>query len=255
MSLEVHILASGSDGNCTVIKTENRAIMIDAGLSYKKIQSLMNVNGIDSNEVEALLITHEHSDHVEGAGVVARKLDIPIYCNQKTFDASPCIGKAVHNVITMMNVFSVAGMDVLALPTSHDAVEPCAYFVKCSNKKILIATDTGKITNPIEHALKEANIAIIESNYDKKMLDSGPYPIFLKRLIGSDLGHMSNVACAQAVKRTMCNNIDRKIFLGHLSRHNNTPDIAKDTISTITGIKRFYFDCLECQGDTRILKL
>ncbi|MCQ2053464.1 MAG: MBL fold metallo-hydrolase [archaeon] len=255
MSLEVHILASGSSGNCTVVKTEDRAIMVDAGLSHKKIQSLMNVNGIDSNEIEALLITHEHSDHVEGAGVIARKLGIPIYCNQRTFDASPCIGKVVHNPTTMMSTFSVAGMDVLALPTSHDAAEPCAYFVKCSDKKVLIATDTGKITNPIEQALKEANIAIIESNYDKKMLDNGPYPIFLKKLISSDLGHMSNVACAQAVKRTMCSGINRKIFLGHLSRYNNTPDTAKDTISAITGIKRFYFDCLECQGDTRILKL
>ena len=252
MSVEVHVLASGSDGNCTVIRSEDRAIMVDAGLSYKKTKSLMDVNGIDESEIEALFVTHEHSDHVGGAGAIARKLDIPVYCNQNTFNASN-LGKVAHNPITMMNTVNVAGMNIIALPTSHDAVEPCAYMFDADGTKVLIATDTGKITYPIEHALEEANIAIIESNYDKKMLDYGPYPPSLKRLIDSDIGHMSNLECARAVKRTMHNN-GRKIFLGHLSRHNNTPDVAKDTISEITGIRRFHFDCLEFQGDTRILK-
>ena len=252
MSVEVHVLASGSDGNCTVIRSEDRAIMVDAGLSYKKTKSLMDVNGIDESEIEALFITHEHSDHVGGAGAIARKLDIPVFCNQNTFNASN-LGKVAHNPITMMNTVNVAGMNIIALPTSHDAVEPCAYLFDADGTKVLIATDTGKITYPIEHALEEANIAIIESNYDKKMLDYGPYPPSLKRLIDSDIGHMSNLECARAVKRTMHNN-GRKIFLGHLSRHNNTPDVAKDTISEITGIRRFHFDCLEFQGDTRILK-
>ena len=252
MSVEVHVLASGSDGNCTVIRSEDRAIMVDAGLSYKKTRSLMDINGIDESEIEALFVTHEHSDHVGGAGAIARKLDIPVYCNQNTFNASN-LGKVAHNPITMMNTVNVAGMNIIALPTSHDAVEPCAYMFDADGTKVLIATDTGKITYPIEHALEEANIAIIESNYDKKMLDYGPYPPSLKRLIDSDIGHMSNLECARAVKRTMHNN-GRKIFLGHLSRHNNTPDVAKDTISEITGIRRFHFDCLEFQGDTRILK-
>lgn len=252
MSVEVHVLASGSDGNCYVVRSEDRAVMVDAGLSYKKIKSLMDINGIDDSEIEALFVTHEHSDHVGGAGVISRKLDIPVYCNQRTFDASN-LGKVQFNPITMMNTVSVAGMDIIALPTSHDAVEPCAYMLNAGGTKVLIATDTGKITFPVEHALEEANIAVIESNYDKRMLDYGPYPPSLKRLIDSDIGHMSNLECARAVKRTMHNN-GRKIFLGHLSRHNNTPDIAKDTMSDITGIRRFHFDCLECQGDTRILK-
>ena len=253
MSVEVHVLASGSDGNCTVIRDEDRAIMVDAGLSFKKIQSLMNLNGIDEKEIQALFITHEHSDHVSGAGVISRKLDVPIYCNENTFNASPCLGKVIHYPITMMNRVNVVGMDVIALPTSHNAVEPCAYFLTVGDTKVLIATDTGKITYPVEHALEEANIAIIESNYDKKMLDYGPYPPSLKKLIDSDIGHMSNYECAKAIKRTMHNN-GRKIFLGHLSKQNNMPDIAKDTVSEITGIRRFRFDCLEYQGDTRILK-
>ena len=93
MSVEVHVLASGSDGNCTVIRNEDRAVMVDAGLSYRKIKSLMDINGIDENEIEGLFVTHEHADHVSGAGVVSRKLDVPIYCNQRTFNASPQLGK------------------------------------------------------------------------------------------------------------------------------------------------------------------
>ena len=253
MPTEVHVLASGSDGNCTVIRSEDRAIMIDAGLSYKKIKSLMDLNEIDDGEIEALFVTHEHSDHISGAGVISRKLDIPIFCNQRTMNAAGDLGRIDHVPITMMNTVHVAGMDILALPTSHDAAEPCAYFVTAGETKVLLATDTGKITFPVEHALEEANIAIVESNYDKRMLDYGPYPPALKRLIDSDIGHMSNLECAKAIKRTMHNN-GRKVFLGHLSRHNNTPDVAKDTVSEITGIRRFRFDCLECQGDTRILK-
>ena len=253
MSVEVHVLASGSDGNCYVIRKDDQAVMVDAGLSYKKIKSLMDLNGIDEKEIMAIFITHEHSDHVSGAGIVSRKLDAPIFCNERTFNASPCLGDVMYRPITMMNTVSVAGMDVIALPTSHNAVEPCAYFFTVDDKKVLIATDTGKITYPVEHALEEANIAVIESNYDKKMLDYGPYPPALKRLIDSEVGHMSNLECARAVKRTMHNN-GRKIFLGHLSRHNNLPDVAKDTISEVTGMRRIHFDCLEFQGDTRVLR-
>ena len=253
MSLEVHVLASGSDGNCTVIRSEDRAVMVDAGLSCKRIQSLMDLNGIDPKEIEGLLVTHEHSDHISGAGAVSRKLGIPVYCNTRTLNAYPAIGRVDHRPVTMMNTFSVAGIDVLALPTSHDAVEPCAYFFDAAGTKVLIATDTGRITYPIEHALEEADIAIVESNYDKRMLDIGPYPPSLKKLIDSEVGHMSNLACAQAVKRTMGER-NRKIFLGHLSRHNNTPDIARDTISAITGVRRYHFDCLEFQGDTRVIR-
>ena len=250
--MRVCSIASGSSGNCVYVGSEQTHVLIDAGCSKKKIVEGLNGIGLTLEDVNAILITHEHSDHVGGAGVISRKLDIPVYCNQRTFDASN-LGKVQFNPITMMNTVHVAGMDIIALPTSHDAVEPCAYMLSAGDTKVLIATDTGKITFPIEHALEEADIAVVESNYDKKMLDYGPYPPSLKRLIDSDIGHMSNLECARAVKRTMHDN-GRKIFLGHLSRHNNTPDIAKDTISEVTGIRRFRFDCLECQGDTRILK-
>lgn len=246
------MLASGSDGNCTVVEYEDRALMIDAGLSYKKLKSFMDKSGFDETHLEGILITHEHSDHVGGAGVMSRKLDIPIICNQNTFAAFDA-GDVQYTQICNMRTFDAAGFKVISLPTSHDAIDPNAYLLTAGDEKVLVATDTGKITYPVEHALAEADIAVIESNYDKKMLEEGPYPPALKRLIDSDVGHMSNMACGEAIKRTM-GKTNRQIFLAHLSRHNNTPDTARETVSKITGIRRLNLDCLEFQGDVRILR-
>ncbi len=149
--------------------------------------------------------------------------------------------------------FDVAGFHITPLPTSHNAIEPNAFLAQADGKSALIATDTGRITFQIEAALKIADIAVIESNYDSGMLADGPYPPSLKQLIGSDHGHLSNVDCANAIRRTMTDS-PRQLFLAHLSRTNNLPDIARDTVSEITGIRRLRIDCLEFRGDTRTLR-
>ncbi|HKM13950.1 MAG TPA: MBL fold metallo-hydrolase [Candidatus Methanomethylophilaceae archaeon] len=249
---EAHILASGSDGNCTVIESDGEAIMIDAGVSCRRILSLMDQEGIDHSSVKAILLTHEHGDHVIGAGPTARKLNIPVYCNRPTFEASK-LGKIDYRPITTGTSFELCGMNILPLPTSHNAVEPNAFLTEVDEKRILVATDTGKLTYQVEHALSISDLAIIESNYDARMLTNGPYPFHLKKLIGSDIGHLSNVACANAIKRTERNG--RKIFLAHLSKTNNTPDMARETVAEIIGEKRFNIDCLEFPGDTRTLKV
>lgn len=250
--LELHVLASGSDGNCAVLVFEDRAVMVDAGLSCKSISRLMALNGIDESSVEALLLTHEHTDHVKGAGPVSRALDIPIMCNQPTFSSSS-VGRVTYCRTETMTPFSAAGIRFTPLPTSHNAAEPNAYLAEAGGKKVLIATDTGKMTPEVEEALRIADIAMLESNYDRKMLENGPYPYYLKKLVGSDVGHLSNVDCAEALRRTT-NGTRRKIFLAHLSRKNNTPDTARETVSGITGTRRIDLDCLEFSGDTRVLK-
>jgi len=249
---EVHVLASGSDGNCTVIEYDDEAVMIDAGVSFRKIQTYMDQEGFDSKKLKALLITHEHSDHISGAGPTARKLGIPVYCNRPTYDASNLGAVDYHEIVTLCS-FSIGYMNVTPLPTSHNAAEPNAFLVEEDGKKTLLATDTGKLTFQVEHALSEADIAVIESNYDKSMLVNGPYPAYLKKLIDSDVGHLSNVDCAAAIRRT--DSDKRQIFLAHLSKTNNAPDVARETVSQITGIKRMRLDCLEFQGDTRTLKM
>ncbi|MFA6951717.1 MAG: MBL fold metallo-hydrolase [Candidatus Methanomethylophilaceae archaeon] len=248
---EVHVLASGSDGNCTVIQCDDEAVMIDAGVSYRKIQKYMDQEGVDPSVIKALLLTHEHTDHVSGAGPTARKLGLPVYCNRPTFDACS-LGAVDYHEIQTMGSFQIGGMTILPLPTSHNAAEPNAFLVEEDGKKALLATDTGKLTFQVEHALVECNVAVIEANYNKKMLVEGPYPAYLKKLIGSDHGHLDNTDCAAAIKRTMKDN--RQIFLAHLSKTNNTPDVAREDVAAITGIKRLKIDCLEFQGDTRTLK-
>ena len=249
---EVHVLASGSDGNCTVIQLDDEAIMIDAGISCRRIMGLMEKEGIDKKVLKALLVTHEHTDHISGAGPVARKFNIPVYCNKATFECSD-IGSVEYKEIKTMGSFCIGNMEITPLPTSHNAAEPNAFFVESDDKRVLVATDTGKLTFQVEHALKQADVAVIESNYDRKMLAEGPYPQHLKRLIASDIGHLSNIDCAGAIKRTMRDN--RQIFLAHLSKINNAPDIARETVAETTGLKRLCIDCLEFPGDTRTLKV
>ena len=251
--LEVHVLASGSDGNCTVVQLDDTAIMVDSGLSYSRTHKLMEAEGIDESTIKALLITHEHADHVNGAGPMARKLGIPIYCNPATF-GSFNHGKVDYRMTQTLQGFQVDEFSVLPLPTKHDAADPNAYKITAGGKTVLIATDTGIFTFPLRKALEEADFAIVEANYDQKMLREGPYPEPLKRRIESEIGHMCNVNSAKEIKDTAVNE-NRKIFLGHLSKHNNTPDIARETVSRITGIKRYKLDCLEFLGDTRTLEV
>ena len=252
--MEVHVLASGSDGNCTVIENDGEAIMVDAGISCKRIMSLMERQGVDKDMLKAILITHEHSDHVSGAGATARKLDIPIVANMATFDASN-LGNVQHWVYKSNSCIDIGQFHVTPLPTSHNAVEPNCYFTQVDDKKVLVATDTGKLSFQIEHALAISDVAVIEANYDQKMLVNGPYPESLKSLIGSDHGHMNNVDTAMAIRRTIEENEHRKIFLAHLSKTNNTPDVARQSVSDVSGIKRINIDCLEFPGDTRTIKV
>lgn len=253
--MEVHILASGSDGNCTVIESDGEAIMIDAGISCRRILSLMEKEGVDKDILKAILITHEHSDHVSGAGAMARKLDIPVVANAATFEASN-LGNVQHWLYKSNANIDIGQFHVTPLPTSHNAVEPNCYFTEVDDdKKVLVATDTGKFSFQIQHALALADVAVVEANYDKDMLVNGPYPPSLKSLIGSDHGHMNNVDTALAIRRTMGQNENRKIFLAHLSRTNNTPDTARQSVSDVSGIKRFNIDCLEFMGDTRTLNV
>ena len=248
--LNVHVLASGSDGNCIVIDSGEGSIMIDAGLSGRCLTDLMSKCGLCPRDLQGILITHEHVDHIRGAGVLSRRFHVPVFSNEATFQASP-LGQVESCLFHGQEAFHCGPFSIQPLSTYHDAIDPVTFAVTYGEKKVLVATDTGRLSDPIEQELARADLAVIESNYDQKMLRDGPYPAYLKKRIDSDYGHLSNIHCGQALQRTMGNG--RKVFLAHLSRNNNNPDTARDTVARIMGVKRILIDCLEFPGDYRTI--
>ena len=225
--------------------------MIDAGLSCKRLMSLMDTAGVDPSMIKALLVTHEHSDHIMGAQATARKLGIPIMTTVPTFEACE-FGNVQFVPVDPTAPFEIGSMKVTPLPTSHDAADPHCYFTETDQGNVLIATDTGKMNFQIAHAVSMADIAVVESNYDIRMLREGDYPPPLKRRIEGEFGHLSNVDCGRVLRDNL--KPGATLFLAHLSKNNNEPDIARQTVSDITGIDRRRIDCMEFQCDIRNLK-
>ncbi len=249
--IEVHVLASGSDGNCIVVQSPEGSLMVDAGMNGRRTVEMMGRVGVSGGDLSAILVSHEHVDHVRGAGVLARRFKLPVMGNRNTLSRSE-IGCVRQLPFSTNEPFAAACFEVAPLPTSHDAAEPNAFLLRHKDASVLIATDTGVMTPALEEAMRTADLAVVESNYDERMLSDGPYPAYLKRRISGDVGHLSNIACGESVKRTMGNG--RKLFLAHLSKNNNTPDAARDTVARVTGIKRMNIDCLEFIGDYRTLR-
>jgi phosphoribosyl 1,2-cyclic phosphodiesterase len=253
LSLDVHVLASGSDGNCTVISTGQTTVMIDAGLSGKTILRLLEKVGVGVEEIDAILLTHEHSDHVYGAGILSRRHKIPLCANRNTLACSN-IGP-VDETITFQTKekFSLGELEITPLPIPHNAAEPNAYFLTCGESKFLLATDMGRVSNEVFAALKEAELVMIESNHDVQMLINGPYPPALKSEIRSDRGHLSNVDCGRALWATYSET--RKVFLAHISKNNNTPELARRTVARTLGRSIDDIDCLREADDIRSMTI
>ena len=254
--MEVHVLASGSDGNCYVIRSGEHTIMLDQGMTYKHLVEQMNINGIMPEEIECILVTHEHSDHIKGVGTAARKFKCPVMSTMGTYlGMSHHIGKVEFSEIERGKGFSVGDIDILPLPTRHDAADPVCFRFSSGDRSAFIATDTGSINMGIKQAICDSDLIVLESNYDPQRLRDNPlYPEYLKRRIASeDSGHLSNYQCGDAL---MCIRPGQRVFLGHLSKKNNDPDLAKDTVSETSGIRRAALDCLDCNlDDTRALKI
>lgn len=221
-------LFSGSQGNSYYIGASGHGVLIDAGRSCKQITEALRANDIDINSIEALLITHEHSDHCSGVRVFAGKYNVPVYSSKGTANAlikdGKVDGKVNLNVIE--DTLELADVFVERINTSHDAAESCCYRVITGDgKSAVVATDLGFISDDIRSAVIKSDAAVIESNHDVNMLKNGFYPYVLKRRILSDIGHLSNEACSDELSNFVRNNTYR-FMLGHLSRENNTPELA-----------------------------
>lgn len=228
-------LYSGSSGNSIFIGTEKTKILVDAGLSGKHIENALSTIGEKPNDIDGIFVTHEHIDHVKGVGVLSRKYDIPIYANEDTWNAM-CrnIGKIKeHNIKVLQNASTeIKDVEILNFTISHDAANPKGYAICHNNKKACIATDLGHFSKEVKDAIGDCDVILIESNHDVEMLKFGPYPYNLKRRILSNVGHLSNDDCGKAIVDIMKDK-KKTIFLGHLSKTNNHPDLAYQTVLNI----------------------
>lgn len=229
--LKLYPLYSGSSGNMYLIKSEASTILIDIGVSYKSLTSSLDALGMSINDVDALLITHEHIDHTQGFTTFVNKTNIPIYLTKKTLDylvnKNDAKLKQVpnSNIIKQDDTFKIKDILVTSMKVSHDAVEPVSYYITSGDKSLTIATDLGYITDDIYDHMKCSNISVIESNYDRNLLMYGPYTYPLKCRIQSDLGHLSNDDASSVILK-LANTGKRDFILGHLSKTNNEPEQA-----------------------------
>jgi Metal-dependent hydrolases of the beta-lactamase superfamily I len=227
------------------IASDKARILIDAGLPGKKIDMALQEINQEPKDLNGIFITHEHSDHIKGIGVLSRKYDIPIYANADTWSAMEnSIGKIKeHNVkvIDKRSITEIQDMNIKAFNIPHDAVAPMGYTVSNGKKSISVATDFGTFTREIYDNIKDSEVILLESNHDVNMLKFGPYPYPLKRRILSEIGHLSNDDCGSAIVELSKCSLNKKIILGHLSNTNNQPDLAYQTVLNVlneNGIKQ-----------------
>ena len=224
-------LFSGSKGNAYYVGTAAEGVLLDAGRNCKQIEQAMEANGLSMKSVAAVFVTHEHTDHCQGLRVLTKKNKLPVYASEGTLGALAarnCLFEGGRTgVIT--SELALGNMLVRRVNTSHDAAESCCYQVTAPDgKTAMIATDLGYVSDEIRDALSACQFAVLESNHDIEMLRTGPYPYPLKKRILSDLGHLSNDACAVELARLVSGGTLR-LMLGHLSEQNNTPHTALQT--------------------------
>lgn len=229
------ILASGSTGNSFYLETPKKRFLVDAGLSGKKIVSLLAEIDRRPEDLDAIFVTHEHKDHIHGVGVLARKYNLDIYANAKTWAA---MDKALGNIaVDHKHIFeenslmTFGDLDIESFSVSHDAVSPQFYRFMKDDKSFVMLTDTGYVSDRMAGIIENADAYLIESNHDPNILRAGSYPWSTKQRILSDQGHLSNDDGAAAMIRTLGQRT-KKIYLGHLSKENNIKELAHMTMET-----------------------
>jgi phosphoribosyl 1,2-cyclic phosphodiesterase len=234
MELNFCSLSSGSSGNCYYVGNEFHGIIIDAGITAGSIRKFLMDMDISMQTIMGVLITHNHIDHVRGLEVLTRKNSLPAFTTQKIWNSiltpyskitSDCIRE-----ITLQQKFHLAGFDIEAFPVSHDAPETIGFQICADDKKITIATDLGHICKTSAPYIKDANLLVLESNYDEQMLLHGGYPYYLKTRIKSDTGHLGNHQTSQFLADNVNDNLSH-VCLAHLSKNNNTPEKALQSLN------------------------
>lgn len=232
--LRVAALSSGSAGNCFYVGNDKESVLIDAGISTKRIIERMEMLGLDVTKVKGIFITHEHTDHIKGTDVFARKFNVPVYATKGTIDGGGiCSEEKFVNSFKSGEKFKIGGLGVESFSKSHKAADPVSYSVLGKNgKNVSIITDLGFACENVNNAIGESDFLFLESNHDIEMLENGPYPYFLKKWIRSDIGHLSNRQASLAVLEYSSKKL-KNVVLSHLSEHNNSPEVALKTFNDL----------------------
>ncbi len=224
---------SGSSGNSLFVESNNSKILIDAGVSTKKIVDGLNSINVDINDIDAVFVTHEHTDHVQGLGTLSKKYDIPVFANKKTWDSMPLQKDKISDCnIKFYNSnekFEFNDLTIHPFSIPHDAADPCGFNIYCDGKKISIATDLGHMTNSIISNLENSDFLLLEANYDPDVLKCCSYPYLLKTRIAGPNGHLSNILAGKTISHLINTGL-KEVLLGHLSKESNFPELAYKTI-------------------------
>ena len=224
-------LYSGSSGNSTYVATENTKILVDAGVSCNKIIKALEEINVELDDIDAIIITHEHTDHTSGLKIISKKYHIPIFANAKTWKMmqSLDISENLQFTFSTNTDFEIGDFRIHPFSIPHDAADPCGFSIYAEDKKITVSTDIGHITDGVLHQMENSDILLLEANYDEETLKCGPYPYQLKKRIMSDDGHLSNESASKEISYLSKNNVSN-IVLGHLSKENNFPELAYQTV-------------------------
>lgn len=229
-------LFSGSSGNSLFVSDGATSVLVDAGISGKRIIDSIKDIGHKPEDIDAIVITHEHSDHIKGAGILSRKLNVPIYANLKTWQAMESelgeVDECNKRYFTTGERFCIGDMCVLPFNIPHDAVEPVGYSFFSGERKVTVATDIGHVNKELYENLVGSDFILLESNHDIEMLRMGPYPWYLKQRILGEKGHMSNELAGKLVAK-LVEKGTKRVLLGHLSRENNFPQLAFETVKNV----------------------
>ncbi len=226
MTLSVSVLGSGSKGNSTLIRDDSFVLLIDNGFSGKELEKRLALQGVHGKDIDAILISHEHNDHIKGVRIVANRYNIPVYANKSCIAASDLVDiPELVNTISAGDSFMLGPFEISPFTVSHDSVDPLGFVVKKEKNSIACVTDLGFVSNLITEKLKGCKLVILEANHDLEMLRNGTYSWSLKQRVMGKFGHLSNASMADALRDIIGHGLEH-VFLAHLSDENNHPEIA-----------------------------
>lgn len=222
-------LVSGSSGNALYLEHKDTKILIDCGISCARICAALKSIDVSPEDINGIIVTHEHLDHINGVRVFTNKFGCKTYASSGTLDKIQCFS---CNDVKAGETFEIGNIAIKSFDIPHDAAQPFGYSFMLGDKKLSVATDMGKIDINVAENIRGSEFVFIEANHDIEMLNNGPYPYYLKERIKGREGHLSNDQCA-ALAVSLARTGTRKIVLGHLSNTNNTPQIAKETVKAV----------------------